>query len=118
MGTIEVRNAATISEAAKDELAKQITRQIGARGLRAQFVQDTLFLYGDADSGAQAARAIAIAHAFFRRDDNGWNHATLEEDRSLARRPTAETPVWGQFQLVDLTRVRPRDAARNGIVEE
>ena len=111
-GKIAVRNMTVIAQKAKDELAAQITKELGAPGLSARFINDTLFVEGDAENDFVADRSVTIASSFFRTTDNGWNKMSElarvpAKSEAAAHSDSFTSPIWGKVTIVDIMRVKP-----------
>ena len=122
-GKIIVRNMTTISQKARLALAERITQQINTPEVKAQFINDTLFLEGMADSEYHADRIVEIAKAFFRTSDNGWTTVAVRQTEQ--REPTKTenavsvkintqeaggdaSPIWGRVTIVDVMKVKAK----------
>jgi hypothetical protein len=122
-GDILVRNTTTISDSAKRDLANSIAKEIGVGTLHARFIHDTLFIYGMAENDFQADRAVEIARAFFRHDENGWNHVALNEPteaQAASPKPVVadNSPIWWHITIVDLMRIHRKNTVKSEVAEE
>ncbi len=105
---VPIRNLASISKMTMNILAERIEREIGSPEITARVINNNLFLEGTAESDFEADRAVEIAKTYL-------PEVLVEKtkgDGSPEVRPKAAGGVGGGLPtIVDLLRVRPRQAA-------
>jgi pilus assembly protein CpaC len=104
---VPIRNLASISKVTMNIIAERIEREIGSPEITARVINNNLFLEGTAESDYEADRAIEIARTYL---PEVFVERTKGEGGEV--RPKAQGGVGGGLpSIVDLLRVRPRQAA-------
>lgn len=104
---VPIRNLASISKVTMNIIAERIEREIGSPEITARVINNNLFLEGTAESDYEADRAIEIARTYL---PEVFVEKTKGEGGEV--RPKAQGGVGGGLpSIVDLLRVRPRQAA-------
>ncbi len=104
---VPIRNLASISKTTMNIIAERIEREIGSPEITARVINNNLFLEGTAESDYEADRAIEIARTYL---PEVFVERTKGEGGEV--RPKAQGGVGGGLpSIVDLLRVRPRQAA-------
>ena len=104
--SVPIKNLATISKLTMNILAERIEREVGSPEITARVVNNNIFLEGTAESDFEADRAVEIAKTYL-------PEIFIEPSKGEGGevKPKAAGGQSGLPTIVDLLRVRPRQAA-------
>jgi hypothetical protein len=97
---VQVRTTVRLSARGQLAVAKEISEQVANPAINIHFVNDSLFLDGQAENDYQADRAVEIAKCFFQ------NSGTKGDNREIAKTPEEATNP--HVKIIDLLRVKPK----------
>lgn len=103
---VPIRNLASISKMTMNILAERIEREIGSPEITARVVNNNIFLEGTAESDFEADRAVEISKTYL---PEVFVEPSKGEGGEV--KPKAAGGQSGLPTIVDLLRVRPRQAA-------
>jgi pilus assembly protein CpaC len=103
---VNIKNLATISKMTMNILAERIEREIGSPEITSRVVNNNIFLEGTAESDFEADRAVEIAKTYL---PEVFIEPTKGEGGEV--KPKAAGGTGGLPAIVDLLRVRPRQAS-------